>query len=91
MASRRLQFGSRCMQLLAGNRRAARASARGPWPCSLGDVRWADRNIRGQPQICQRVGHDGIVVRLTQNRRERLGRILTATESDGERLAARVS
>ena len=34
-ASRRLQFDWRCMQLLAGNRRAAAASARGPWPHSL--------------------------------------------------------
>jgi hypothetical protein len=29
-------------QLNRGNRRAALASARGPWPCSLGDRRWAD-------------------------------------------------
>src|ERR1044071_1725501 len=29
-------------QLLGGNRRAASASARGPWPCSLGSSRWAD-------------------------------------------------
>jgi len=35
-AARRLQFASRGMQLLVGNRRAAPASARGPWPCSLG-------------------------------------------------------
>jgi hypothetical protein len=42
MASRRLQIGRRCVQLLAGNRRAAQASARGPWPCSLGDRRSAD-------------------------------------------------
>lgn len=33
--SRRLQFASRCVQLPGGNRRAARASARQPWPCSL--------------------------------------------------------
>jgi hypothetical protein len=46
-ASRRLQFASRCMQLLGGNRRAASASGRGPWPCSLGSSRWADaRSIR---------------------------------------------
>jgi hypothetical protein len=38
-ASRRLQVASRCMQLLGGNRRAASASARGPWPCSLGSSR----------------------------------------------------
>ena len=30
------------LQLLGGNRRAASASARGPWPCSLGSSRWAD-------------------------------------------------
>jgi hypothetical protein len=38
-ASRRLQFASRCMQLLGGNRRTASASAHGPWPCSLGSSR----------------------------------------------------
>jgi len=34
-ASRRLQIGRRCLQLLAGNRRAAPTSARRPWPHSL--------------------------------------------------------
>ena len=34
-ASRLLHFGRRNMQPLAGNRRAATASARGPWPHSL--------------------------------------------------------
>jgi hypothetical protein len=32
-------------QLLGGNRRAATASARGPWPCSLGSSRWADKAV----------------------------------------------
>jgi len=37
---------SRLTQLLGGNRRSASASARGPWPCSLGSSRWAGGDFR---------------------------------------------
>jgi hypothetical protein len=41
-------------RVLRGNGRAASASARGPWPCSLGSSRWADlTNARGEPAECR--------------------------------------
>ncbi len=39
------QFGRRCMQLLAGNRGAAPALARGPWPRSLACDPLADAKV----------------------------------------------
>jgi hypothetical protein len=49
-ASRRSQFASRCLQLLAGNRRAARASARGTGRAAYTAIRWTEAALRQTPR-----------------------------------------
>jgi hypothetical protein len=75
------RFAARCIAVASymhRRRRAASASARGPWPCSLGRSRWADRSnafakSSGQSAVL-RHGCESDVPRSCRQRRTRAAR-----------------